>query len=143
MVAKALRQQVLERDNHECQFDKMFGISNLSGLPCAPDLELHHKTYERSGHEIPDDLITVCTRCHDIITSAVREARYLVRMVDYRIETRKDKPRLNGKEVITDGTYHIYDQGRSPTYSAQWTDGESSGRVCSRNQKGIIEKKKG
>jgi hypothetical protein len=59
------RKRVLERDNHECQ-------TCLNGT----DLEVHHKTYERLGHEHLSDLITLCRSCHEAITSVIRQRRY-------------------------------------------------------------------
>jgi len=73
------RKAVLERDGHECQLSKLFGITELSGKPCSEDLELHHITYERYGRESISDLIVVCTRCHDILTDAIRRERYATR----------------------------------------------------------------
>lgn len=32
--------------------------------PHAYRLEVHHLTYERIGHEHPDDLIVLCPACH-------------------------------------------------------------------------------
>lgn len=28
-------------------------------------LEVHHLTYERKGHELPEDLTVLCRRCHE------------------------------------------------------------------------------
>jgi 5-methylcytosine-specific restriction endonuclease McrA len=28
-------------------------------------LDVHHRTYERLGRELPEDLIPLCRRCHD------------------------------------------------------------------------------
>ena len=42
-------------------------------------LEVHHRpgSYARIPNEsIDDDLITLCARCHDLITSAIRDDRY-------------------------------------------------------------------
>jgi hypothetical protein len=33
-------------------------------LPDSYRLEVHHLTYERLGHERPDDLIVLCRMCH-------------------------------------------------------------------------------
>lgn len=30
----------------------------------ADNLQVHHKTYERRGEELPEDLIVLCTKCH-------------------------------------------------------------------------------
>jgi len=71
-----VRKAILERDNYECQLSKIFGIAELTGVPCVEELEVHHKTYERYGEEIGEDLITVCRRCHDFLTSYIRGLRY-------------------------------------------------------------------
>jgi hypothetical protein len=42
-------------------------------------LEVHHRpsSYKKIPNEsIEDDLITVCARCHELITSSIREDRY-------------------------------------------------------------------
>lgn len=41
---------------------------------CA--LELHHRTYERFGHELPGDLTALCRRCHHALTNDLRARRY-------------------------------------------------------------------
>lgn len=41
---------------------------------CA--LELHHRTYERLGHERPGDLTALCRECHRALTSGLRARRY-------------------------------------------------------------------
>ena len=84
MISKKLREQVLERDNHECQashffglFYKIFGLTEEPGIDrCAGNLQIHHKTYERYGKELLEDLITLCKKHHDIITNEIRSQRY-------------------------------------------------------------------
>lgn len=71
-----IRKAVLERDDYECQLSKIFGIAHLTGVPCVREMEVHHKTYERAGHERAEDLISVCRRCHDFLTSYIRGLRY-------------------------------------------------------------------
>ena len=40
-------------------------------------LEVHHATYKRLFDEdVENDLITLCVRCHDAITSVTRKGRY-------------------------------------------------------------------
>ena len=40
-------------------------------------LEVHHATYDNFGHEdVENDLITLCVRCHNAITSVTRQRRY-------------------------------------------------------------------
>ena len=70
------RESVLERDQRTCQFGTLFGVPELTGVPCNPELEVHHKTYRRFGHEADEDGITVCSRCHELLTDAIRKERY-------------------------------------------------------------------
>ena len=35
-------------------------------------LEAHHRTYERLGYEIPEDLICLCRDCHQAVTDVRR-----------------------------------------------------------------------
>jgi 5-methylcytosine-specific restriction endonuclease McrA len=39
-----------------------------------PPLELHHKTYERLGRELPSDLELVCPECHPLADEERAEA---------------------------------------------------------------------
>ena len=70
------REEVLERDNHECQLGKLFGVAEISGVPCSEDVQVHHITYKRYGYEVLEDGITVCVRCHDVLTDVIRSLRY-------------------------------------------------------------------
>jgi hypothetical protein len=40
-------------------------------------LEVHHRTYERLGHELIGDLTALCRECHRVITDALRRRRYV------------------------------------------------------------------
>lgn len=103
MFSEEVRSSILKRDNRECQFSKLFGISELSGEPCSQKLEVHHKTYKR---ETEEDGITVCKRCHDIITSAVRSLRYSRRPIELedtkRIKLKVFKERNNENIELQD-----------------------------------------
>ena len=52
------RAERLELDNHECQ------VCGTSERP----LQVHHRSYANLGNEQMDDLITVCSVCHAIIS---------------------------------------------------------------------------
>ena len=41
------------------------------------DLECHHRTYERFGHELLSDVYMLCKDCHLLITGAQMKLRYL------------------------------------------------------------------
>lgn len=49
------------------------------------DLELHHKTYDRLGHERADDVILLCRRCHAPADDARKEATS-ARIWDARVD---------------------------------------------------------
>lgn len=52
---QAIRAQAVERDGNRCR------VCN------SPDnLNVHHRSYERLGQELPDDLTTLCQSCHEM-----------------------------------------------------------------------------
>jgi hypothetical protein len=64
-------ERIKKRDHYQCR-------------TCLENsqLEVHHRTYERLYHEHDDDLITLCSWCHEAITSSIRERRYAKRELD-------------------------------------------------------------
>jgi len=85
---KEQREKILKRDNYQCQFDKLFGIVGLTGVPCSMNLEIHHKVY-RKGRQFLKDGITVCKRCHmDIATNIIRHIRYEAGMKDVNLNNK-------------------------------------------------------
>lgn len=58
---KAIRQLVLERDNHICQ-----------GCRKNKATQVHHLTYDHFGDELLWELVSVCRRCHERCHSADR-----------------------------------------------------------------------
>lgn len=113
------REAILERDCYECQLSRQFGISQLTGVPCSEELQVHHKTYERYGEELLEDGISICTRCHDIITDAVRRIRYAARNAtpkrDKNVQMVTPKP----KERIEDEEVEFHNLRRSSAADAQ------------------------
>lgn len=133
----------LELDNHECQLSKLFGISHLSGKPCAPDLQAHHIDYAQYGKELITDLITVCTRCHDILTDAIRRERYTARNA---------QPERQGDNRITIGPQEgldddskgkLQDYRGSTTVDAQRTTSRLRRRIRPRNERDYVQAEKG
>ena len=58
-------------------FNRRKGILGLDGYRCVLcgrkyELQVHHLTYERLGAESPDDLATLCVRCHNDVHIAQR-----------------------------------------------------------------------
>jgi hypothetical protein len=58
------RDRALERAGKRCQ------VCNAGGL-----LDVHHRTYERRGAELPEDLIVLCRSCHETFHKNGRLAR--------------------------------------------------------------------
>ena len=65
---KNRRQEILERDNHECRL-----CGSVMGL------QVHHKSYESfgTGQESDADLVTLCGSCHPLATLSHRQQAYL------------------------------------------------------------------
>lgn len=92
---KLKRREVLKRDNHQCQ--TCLAIDNL---------EVHHKTYKRLGNENLIDLITLCSSCHDAITSSIRfrrQAKRGVMLLSTLADKSTDTVSEDKKEVILNG----------------------------------------
>ena len=51
-----VRAEAIRRDGHACRL--------CAATAEETQLEAHHRTYERWGHEKSDDLTTLCKRCH-------------------------------------------------------------------------------
>jgi hypothetical protein len=62
------RLEELRRAGHRCR------LCNLS--PPEVILTVHHRTYERLGQELADDLTTLCMECHRAVTDRERRRRY-------------------------------------------------------------------
>lgn len=52
-------------------------LCNEGGLDVV--LTMHHRTYERLGAELPDDLTCLCGVCHDVVTGMLRHRAYAKR----------------------------------------------------------------
>jgi 5-methylcytosine-specific restriction endonuclease McrA len=61
---KAVRTQALARAHYRCQ------VCNSTGR-----LDVHHRTYDRRGQELPEDLIVLCRSCHETFHQNGRLAR--------------------------------------------------------------------
>src|ERR1700758_4734240 len=56
-------------------------ICNGDGAGSA--IEVHHRTYARLGNEHPDDLTTLCSTCHRLVTEHLRRTRFAQRAPAY------------------------------------------------------------
>ena len=139
MTDQNARTACLERDDYECQLSKLFGIAHLSGKPCSKDLEVHHVTYKRYGSERVEDLVTVCTRCHDILTDAIRRERYSTRLTPNRCDgdfgLKAPPPDTEVKREETT----VQDYRRCSTIDAQRETRRQCGRVCNGNERDQLE----
>ncbi len=62
---KERARQARERAGQRCQLCNGYG-----------PLEVHHRTYERLGHEHPDDLTVLCRSCHSTFHQNQKSARH-------------------------------------------------------------------
>ena len=73
---------IKERDGYKCQVkDVLVALALIipsleSDWECTKEVQAHHKTYERYGHELTEDGITVCIRCHVLLTTISRVFRF-------------------------------------------------------------------
>lgn len=110
---RSLREQVLARDNHQCQ--------TCLSTEC---LEVHHKTYERLGDEALSDLITLCHDCHEVITTTIRRRRYKKRAIRL-VSTERTTP-INLTEVKSNvSALKVSTHLRRTPAPAQWSDSRS------------------
>jgi 5-methylcytosine-specific restriction endonuclease McrA len=64
----AARLGELEAANFRCRI--------CNGSEPDVQLQVHHRTYERLGHERVGDLTTLCMNCHGAVTDMLRRRRY-------------------------------------------------------------------
>jgi hypothetical protein len=58
---------------------RKIALERASGRCCVCNsesrLDVHHRTYERRGYELPEDVIVLCRKCHEIFHKNGRLAR--------------------------------------------------------------------
>jgi len=140
----------LQRDKSECQLSKLFGITELSKKPCTEDLELHHITYARYGCERIEDVITVCVRCHDVLTNAIRKERYAGnaeingnRVQELCIENGPDNVNIKERRLQNAQEVTLSVGGDYTVNHAQPSTRRSSERLYEGDQTGIGQTEKG
>ena len=62
-----VREYVLHRDNHQCRHCK--------GKSKSPVLEVHHLKSRQTGGDRPENLITLCSTCHDKVSTGQLELK--------------------------------------------------------------------
>jgi len=142
-----IRQERLAKDQ-ECQLSRLFGVAHLSGKSCTEDLEMHHITYDRQGHEDINDVIMVCTRCHDFLTNIIRSERFSINLPQHDTNHSEqysegipdNKPRKGVKNVEEKKLRINRDQS---VYYAQRRHGPSVKSVLKGYQGDHIEEEKG
>ena len=69
--------------NNPARLAELKASGHRCRLCYAPDteaeLQVHHRTYVRLGHELAGDLLTLCKECHHVVTDMLRRRRYAVR----------------------------------------------------------------
>jgi hypothetical protein len=59
------------------ELERSGGLCRLCGRG-RPEvaIEVHHRTYQNLGHERPEDLCTLCSECHGLVTGELRRRRF-------------------------------------------------------------------
>ena len=89
-----VREYVLFRDAHQCQWCK--------GASKDPILNVHHTESRKTGGDSPDNLITLCETCHDLIHRTHQEHK-----LQRRRKTARDATQMG---IIR---WHIYEQAQA------------------------------
>lgn len=89
-----VREYVLFRDNHYCQWCR--------GKSKDPVLNVHHIESRKTGGESPDNLITLCEACHDLIHRTRQEHK-----IERKRSTFRDATQMG---IIR---WHIYEQAKA------------------------------
>lgn len=76
----AVRSVVLARDGHQCRMCSAKAGDVIEGWGLVR-LEVHHRHYRNWGRELPDDLTTLCRRCHQGHTEHVMRERDRARTI--------------------------------------------------------------
>ncbi len=99
-----VREYVLFRDGHTCQWCK--------GKSKDPILNVHHIESRKTGGNSPDNLITLCETCHDLIHRTHQEQK-----IERRRRTFRDATQMG---IIR---WHIYEQTKAMLQNVHLTYG--------------------
>jgi hypothetical protein len=136
------REEVLKRDNYQCQFRELvswFPVKELVNVPCSRGLQVHHKTYARFGHELPEDGVTLCEGHHDIITDVTRRLRYHARRAQVKMERTVKMVRPLPGKVKEREKVKFYHRGNSTIIDAQREIGRQGRPVQSEDERDHLE----
>jgi len=108
------RQRRLEHDNYTCQYRTDDCLGPFSQKLPLTSLEVHHLRYERFADCLQEDLVTVCTACHDhadlerMVENAGR--RWIKRVLSYMAPRVQDmvEVKIDGKWNYS-GMYDVSD----------------------------------
>ncbi len=96
-----MRKAALERADHRCQACYAKDVQ----------LDVHHRTYERLGEELPEDLFVLCHVCHEAITKYGGQVEKKV-MEDLQPRRGKTFPDEEEAELSEDIVPILPDKGR-------------------------------
>lgn len=129
-----------EIDGHKCRTCHHDGSEDR--------LEVHHAHYDSFKNEdVENDLITLCSRCHDAITNVFRHKKYEERGIDV-----DDSDLVSDLDLVLPKMEEDKDESQdfeseayrslSP-YIAQQPTGEPDEQMGSHDERDFIEAKKG
>jgi RRXRR protein/HNH endonuclease len=94
-----VREYVLFRDQHTCQW--------CQGKSKDPVLNVHHIESRKTGGDRPDNLITLCETCHDLIHRTHQEHKITHKGHGFRDATQMGMIRWRTYEARSDGIWHL------------------------------------
>jgi hypothetical protein len=127
------RKERLALDGHRCRMCDEDGTRYL--------LEVHHRpsSYKRIPYEsIANDLVTICARCHELITAAIRSDRYGKRTFPtVEVITENIQIRMEIDYGMARNSIQIKVLG--PADTAQREDSKPAGQVGKGDQTDFVE----
>jgi 5-methylcytosine-specific restriction endonuclease McrA len=93
-------------------------------------LEIHHKPSAYNdipNEDIINDLVTLCSICHEAITNSIRQRRYDNRDIKSNFYTGR-RPERKTQDYGVENS-EIQTSFRSPNNSAQWRNGKPDGGI--------------
>jgi len=119
------------RQKRKTALDSAHGKCQRCGVR-SRQLAVHHKTYQRFGHEEPDDLIAVCPECHDLEDKLRAEAGR--RRSEAAYQEAQEARYTNGLNTFMSKKYgpDWQDRGRDPAEFDDWLERKAAREMVER-----------
>lgn len=103
---RMVKRIVLERDHHRCRRCQKKGASNDRGL------SVHHIIPRPTGKDLPENLITLCYKCHDFVElQGYQTWDEITASMEDDVELPPEKPDLHTEESFPRPNWHKWVYG--------------------------------